>query len=287
MSEAIPVLELRGVAKAFTTATARRPVLRDVDLSVGRGEFVAVVGGSGAGKTTLISLIAGPIAPDEGEILLDGRRLTGAGPDRGVVFQNHSLLPWLTAYGNVRLAVDAVGGGLPGAERDRRTRRYLQMVQLGDALGKRPGQLSGGMRQRVSVARALAMEPKVLLLDEPFSALDALTRRTLQQELARLWLEDRKTVVMITNDTEEALLLADRVFPLNHGPGATLGPEIPVEIERPRFGRRIAGERGYVQARLAIMDVLARRPQPLSSAATPAPVSARHALERAAETSPE
>jgi nitrate/nitrite transport system ATP-binding protein len=284
MTGADPVLELRGVAKAFTAASGRRPVLCNVDLSVGRGEFVAVVGGSGAGKTTLISLIAGLIAPDEGEILLDGRRLAGAGPDRGVVFQNHSLLPWLTVYANVRLAVDAVGAALPVAERDRRTRRYLQMVQLGDALGKRPGQLSGGMRQRVSVARALAMEPKVLLLDEPFSALDALTRRTLQQELARLWLEDRKTVVMITNDTEEALLLADRVFPLTHGPGATLGPEIPVEIERPRFGRRIAGDRGYVQARLAIMEFLARRPRP---AVTTHPPPAGCARGRTPEISPE
>ena len=184
------------------------------------------MGYSGSGKTTLISLIAGLITPDDGEICLAGAPITGPGPDRGIVFQNYSLLPWLTVFDNIYLASMRSSEPAAAAKRQR-TEHWARLVNLGDAMTKRPHELSGGMRQRVAVARGLAIDPKVLLLDEPFSALDALTRATLQDELARIWLERRKTVVMITNDIDEAILLADRIYPLTPGPGATLGPEIP------------------------------------------------------------
>jgi nitrate/nitrite transport system ATP-binding protein len=263
-------LQLEAVGKSFPGPKGPRVVLKDVSLRVFEGEFVAIVGASGSGKTTLVSLIAGLIQPDAGRVLLEGRPVAEPGPDRGVVFQSHSLLPWLSVYDNVRLAVDACDAR-GEAERHRRTLESLRMVRLEGALGKRPAQLSGGMRQRVAVARALAGGPRLLLLDEPFSALDALTRGALQQELARLWTEERTTVVMITNDMEEALLLADRVFPLASGPAATLGPEIVVEIERPRFGRRLAREPGYAKALAAIAEFLARRPRPSADVALAAP----------------
>jgi nitrate/nitrite transport system ATP-binding protein len=266
----MPFLELRRVRKSFRSAKGRRVVLRDLSLSIEEGEFVAIVGGSGSGKTTLVSLVAGLMVPDSGEILRNGAPVGAPGPDRGVVFQNHSLLPWLSVYENVRLAVDAVCGQGSEAERHERTLDALRTVQLEAALAKRPAQLSGGMRQRVAVARALALSPELLLLDEPFSALDALTRSALQQELARLWLEDRKTVLLITNDTEEAMLLADRIVPLaGDGAGATLAAPIPVDIPRPRFARRLAEEPGYRRARVAIMDWLAGRGRHTPATAPP------------------
>jgi nitrate/nitrite transport system ATP-binding protein len=233
-------LELRGVARGYGAGERRRDVLRNVNLSVGEGEFVAVVGYSGAGKTTLVSLIAGLLAPDRGEVTMAGRRITGPGPDRGVVFQNYSLLPWLTAYDNVYLAVDQAFGGWSKAQKRAHTARYLALVKLADAGGKRPHELSGGMRQRVAVARALAANPQVLLLDEPLSALDALTRATLQDEIERIWREERKTALLITNDVDEGILLADRIVPLSAGPAATLGPEVRVDIPRPRDRRALS-----------------------------------------------
>jgi len=227
-------LELSGVSKGFGTAGARSEVLRDITLSIDKGEFVAIVGYSGAGKTTLISMIAGLIEPDAGTITLDGRPVAGPGPDRGVVFQNYSLLPWLTVYENVYLAVDQVFADWTKERKRLHTERSVAMVNLGAARDKRPGQLSGGMRQRVAVARALAMDPQVLLLDEPLSALDALTRATLQDEIERIWERDQKTVVLITNDVDEGILLADRIVPLSAGPGATLGPAVAVDLPRPR-----------------------------------------------------
>lgn len=229
-----PFLELRGVRKSFGEGAARTEVLSGIDLSVAEGEFLAIVGFSGSGKSTLINLIAGLVAPDEGTIELDGEAITGPGPDRGVVFQGYALLPWLTVLGNVRLAVDAVFSHEPERERAARALRYVQMVGLGEAHWKYPRELSGGMRQRVSVARGLAMDPKILLLDEPLSALDALTRGTLQTEIEQIWAADRKTVVLITNDVDEAILLADRIIPLRPGPRASLGPAFEVPLERPR-----------------------------------------------------
>ena len=227
-------LALRGVSKSFGEGASRSEVLCDIDLALAEGEFLAIVGFSGSGKSTLINLIAGLLAPDAGEIRLEGRPIAGPGPDRGVVFQGYALLPWLTVQGNVQLAVDAVSPGLSRSERVARARHFVELVGLGSAHWKYPRELSGGMRQRVSVARGLAMDPKVLLLDEPLSALDALTRATLQSEIERIWAADRKTVVMITNDVDEAILLADRIVPLRPGPRATLGPSFDVALARPR-----------------------------------------------------
>ena len=249
-------LALRDVRKSYETPRGPKLVLHGVDLEVEAGQFIAIVGYSGSGKTTLISLIAGLITPDDGEICLAGAPISGPGPDRGIVFQNYSLLPWLTVFENIYLAVDAVFPHLPAAAKRQRTEHWAHLVHLGDAMTKRPHELSGGMRQRVAVARGLAIDPKVLLLDEPFSALDALTRATLQDELARLWLERRTTVVMITNDVEEAILLADRIYPLTPGPGATLGPEIPVTIPRPRSRRHLSLDVSYQEARRGITEFL-------------------------------
>jgi nitrate/nitrite transport system ATP-binding protein len=227
-------LELKGVSKAYGSGTGRTPVLKDIDLAVEEGEFVAILGFSGSGKTTLINTIAGLVAPDSGEVLLKGKPVTGPDSDRGVVFQSYSLMPWLTVSGNVALAVDAAFKGLSKAALNERVRHYVDMVGLSHALDRRPAELSGGMRQRVAVARALAMNPEILLLDEPLSALDALTRAKLQDEIERIWQDDRKTVVLITNDVDEALLLADRIVPLKPGPDATFGPAFKVDLARPR-----------------------------------------------------
>jgi len=231
----MPKLELRDVSKAFGEGLDRLEVLHSVNLAIQEGEFVAIVGFSGSGKTTLLSLLAGLQGPDTGQVEMNGHAITGAGPDRGVVFQNYSLLPWLTVYENVALATDQAFASASRQERDARVRRYVEMVNLTPAIAKKPAQLSGGMRQRVAVARALAADPEVLLLDEPLGALDALTRGTLQNEIARIWEEERKTVVMITNDVDEGILLADRIVPLTPGPRATLGPEFGVPLARPRL----------------------------------------------------
>lgn len=252
-------LKLRDVEKSYETPKGRYQVLKGIHLAVEEGEFVSIVGYSGSGKTTLISLIAGLIEPDGGEILLEGRPIQGPGPDRGIIFQNYSLLPWMTVFENVSLAVDAVAPHLSSAQKRERTEEWVRLVNLADAMEKRPRELSGGMRQRVAVARGLAMDPKLLLLDEPFSALDALTRATLQEELARIWMEKQKTVVMITNDVEEAILLADRIYPLTPGPGATLGPEIAVAIPRPRSRRRLSLDPEYQRVRREIIDYLVEK----------------------------
>ncbi len=232
-------LELRGVGKGYGSGAARMQVLQSVDLSIAPGEFVAIVGFSGSGKSTLVNLLAGLDRPDEGEVLKGGRPVTGPGPDRGVVFQSYSLMPWLSVRENVALAVDRVFAAESRKARIERVRHYVGMVGLSAAIEKKPGELSGGMRQRVSVARALATDPDVLLMDEPLSALDALTRANLQDEITRIWSEQKKTVLLITNDVDEALILADRIIPLNPGPRASLGPAFPVDIARPRDRREM------------------------------------------------
>jgi nitrate/nitrite transport system ATP-binding protein len=251
-------LELRGVEKSYGATR----VLGGIDLALEEGEFVAIVGYSGSGKTTLISLIAGLLAPDAGRIVLDGAAVTDPGPDRGIVFQQYSLLPWMTVYDNVALAVDAVNPTLASAERRRLTEALIALVSLTPATTKRPGQLSGGMRQRVALARGLATAPKVLLMDEPLSALDALTRASLQDELLRIWSERRTTVILVTNDVDEAILLADRIYPLTPGPGAVLGPAIEVGLPRPRERRHMSLTPAYQKARQAIVEFLraCRRP---------------------------
>jgi nitrate/nitrite transport system ATP-binding protein len=249
-------LKLRGVAKGYGPAHRRTEVLSDVNLSVRRGEFVAIVGRSGCGKTTLISLIAGLIQPDAGELLLNDRAISEPGPDRGVVFQNYSLLPWLTVYDNVSLAVDQLFAGWTTEQKQRHVERFIDMVKLTPARTKRPAELSGGMRQRVAVARALAMDPDVLLLDEPFGALDALTRATLQDEVERICRQERKTVVLITNDVDEAILLADRIIPLTNGPGATLGAGFIMDMERPRDRKALHHNPAFLDVRNEIISFL-------------------------------
>jgi nitrate/nitrite transport system ATP-binding protein len=249
-------LTLEGVCKGYGAGAERAEVLAGVDLAVARGELVAIVGYSGAGKTTLISMMAGLTAPDAGAITLDGRRVSGPGRDRGVVFQNYSLLPWLTTFENVLLAVEQ---RMPAATADQRRRevdKYLAMVNLGAAAHKRPRELSGGMRQRVSLARALALDPEVLLLDEPLSALDALTRANLQGELAKLCAQAGKTVVLITNDVDEGILLADRIIPLSAGPRASLGPAVRVDIPRPRDRKTLNHDPRWKRIRNEVIEYL-------------------------------
>ena len=236
---AVAALELRHVHKGYGRGSARSEVLSDLNLRIEPGEFVAIVGFSGSGKTTLVSLLAGLIQADSGEVLKDGRPITAPGPDRGIVFQSYSLMPWLTVRENVALAVDRVFANESADARAERVMRYVGMVGLTPAADKLPAQLSGGMRQRVSVARALATDPDVLLLDEPLSALDALTRANLQDEIVRIWTDDRKTVLLITNDVDEALMMADRIIPLETGPRARLGPAFTVDIDRPRDRREM------------------------------------------------
>ncbi len=251
-------LELKGLTKGYGVGVDRSVVLDGIDLAVEEGEFIAIVGFSGSGKTTLISAIAGLIEPDAGEILLKGKRVKGPDPERGVVFQSYSLMPWLTVEGNVALAVDSVFSSESRAERAARVARYIDMVGLSHAVDRKPAELSGGMRQRVAVARALAMSPEILLLDEPLSALDALTRANLQDEITRIWQQDRKTVLLITNDVDEAILLADRIIPLNPGPNATLGPEFRVDLPRPRERTAMNHDAGFKRLRADITQYLMR-----------------------------
>ena len=248
----MPFLELSNVSKSFGGLS----VLHDVNLSIGRGEFVAIVGYSGSGKTTLVSLIAGLQQPDRGTVKLNDLEITEPGPDRGVVFQNYSLLPWLTVFENIALAVEQVLPNYSAEKRRQHIEKYIAMVNLTPARDKLPRQLSGGMRQRVSVARALAMDPQILLIDEPLSALDALTRATLQDEIERLWEADKKTVVLITNDVDEALLLADRIIPLTPGPGATLGESVAVSLARPRDRKALNHDPEFKRLRALVTNQL-------------------------------
>lgn len=257
------ILELKGVGKSFGTGAQRTSILSDVNLTVEEGEFIAIVGFSGSGKSTLISSIAGLIEADEGEILLKGEPIKGPGPDRGVVFQSYSLMPWLSVYENIRLAVDTVFASDSSEKRDTRVRHYIEMVGLSHALDRKPAELSGGMRQRVAVARALSTSPEILLLDEPLSALDALTRGKLQDEISRIWEQDKRTVILITNDVDEAILLADRIIPLLPGPNATLGKEFKVTLARPRNGAFLGDDEEFKRLRHEItaylLDVAADR----------------------------
>ncbi|PWC57704.1 ABC transporter ATPase [Azospirillum sp. TSH7] len=246
------ILDLKGVSKSYGGNT----VLHNIDLSIEEGEFVAIVGFSGSGKSTLINLIAGLAMPDAGEVLYRGKPVTGPGPERGLVFQSYSLMPWLSVKENVALAVDAVHTAKPSAERGVLTRRAVETVGLGHATDRRPKELSGGMRQRVGFARALAMSPEMLLLDEPLSALDALTRAKLQDEIEAIWRKDRKTVILITNDVDEAILLADRIIPLTPGPNATLGPAFTVDLPRPRDRTAVNHDEDFKRLRAEVTAYL-------------------------------
>jgi nitrate/nitrite transport system ATP-binding protein len=236
----IPSLSIRGVAKAFDAPSGPSVAIRGIDLDVRRGEFISLIGHSGCGKSTLLNLIAGLFLPTEGSIQLDGIPIKGPGPDRGMVFQNYSLLPWLTVYQNVYEAVDSIHEyRMLRREKAEVTAEFLRLVGLLEHRDKRPGQLSGGMKQRAAIARAFAIHPKVLLLDEPFGALDALTRSALQDQLTRLWSLDKgiETVVMVTHDIDEAIYLSDRIVVMTNGPEATIGEIIAVPVERPRDKR--------------------------------------------------
>jgi nitrate/nitrite transport system ATP-binding protein len=254
----VAFLEVRGLSKSFVTAGGVRHVLRNVGLDVEHGEFVSIVGAMGSGKSTLLSLLAGLTAPDEGSVSIGGEPTRGVRRDAAFVFQNYSLLPWFTALENVRLAVEATFPEMTREEQRQQATRSLEKVGLGNALDRRPRQLSGGMRQRVAIARAFATRPQVMFLDEPFGALDALTRETLQQELGRLCAENERSVttVMITNSVEEAILLSDRIVPMIPGPPATLGTPIAVELSRPRSLAQLAHDEQATQVRAHVISTL-------------------------------
>jgi len=260
MSDLSKYIEIQGVEQTFKTKKGNFPALRDINLTVAKGEFVTLIGHSGCGKSTLLNLIAGLTVPTEGVLLCADREIAGPGPERAVVFQNHSLLPWLTCFENVFLAVERVFSATETkAQLKERTDAALAMVGLTPAAQKRPGEISGGMKQRVGIARALSMEPKVLLMDEPFGALDALTRAKLQDELLDIVARTHSTVVMVTHDVDEAVLLSDRIVMLTNGPAATIGEVLTVDLPRPRNRVALADEPRYQQCRKAVIDFLYTR----------------------------
>jgi nitrate/nitrite transport system ATP-binding protein len=258
-SDAVAYIDVAQVEKSFvTSAGSTREVLSDVSLSVERGEFVSILGTMGCGKSTLLKIIAGLIAPDAGQVAIDGEAVRGVRPSAAIVFQNYSLLPWFSALENVRLAVGAAFPDWPRERQREQAVRHLESVGLGQAIDRRPGQLSGGMRQRVAIARAFAIEPEILFLDEPFGALDALTRDSLQQELARLCSVAGRpiTTIMITNSVEEALLLSDRIVPMTAGPRATLGVAVAVELAKPRSASELLHDDHAAEVRAHVVATL-------------------------------
>ncbi len=261
-------IEIQNVEQTFKTKKGPYCALQNINLTVAKGEFVALIGHSGCGKSTLLNLIAGLTTPTQGTLICANREITGPGPDRGVVFQNHSLLPWLTCFENVYLAVERVFGaqaqtvGAPSdskAQLRARTDAALALVGLTEAAQKRPGEISGGMKQRVGIARALSMEPKVLLMDEPFGALDALTRAKLQDELLEIVARTQSTVVMVTHDVDEAVLLSDKIVMLTNGPATTIGEVLHVDLPRPRQRVALADNPQYQHYRKAVIDFLYTR----------------------------
>ena len=251
-------LRIEGVGMTFESRKGSFVAIERIDLTVKKGEFVSLIGHSGCGKSTLLNLVAGLLNPTEGGILLAEREIAGPGPDRGVVFQNHSLLPWLTCFDNVYLAVERVFPEKKNLLKER-THKALAMVGLTAAEAKYPHEISGGMKQRVGIARALAIEPKMLLLDEPFGALDALTRANLQDELLRIVDKTGATVLMVTHDVDEAVLLSDRIVMMTNGPAARIGGVLEVDLPRPRERLALAGERRYIELRTTVMDFLYRK----------------------------
>ena len=253
-------IEIHGVEQTFKTAKGLFPALRDIHLTIAKGEFVALIGHSGCGKSTLLNLIAGLTTPTNGALLCANKEIKGPGPERAVVFQNHSLLPWLTCFDNIYLAVERVFGARETkAQLKARTDAALALVGLTHAGQKRPGEISGGMKQRVGIARALSMEPQVLLMDEPFGALDALTRAKLQDELLEIVARTQSTVVMVTHDVDEAVLLSDKIVMMTNGPAATIGEVLSVDLPRPRKRVELAEDRDYVHCRKAVIDFLYTR----------------------------
>lgn len=254
-----PFLIVDNVSKIYPTPKGPYTVLENVDLAVNEGEFLCIIGHSGCGKTTLLNMVSGFSQPSVGNVTLHGKRITQPGPDRMVVFQGYALLPWLTAFENIYLAVDSVHPKKSEAEKRRIVQEHLALVGLADAGEKKPPQLSGGMRQRVAIARALAVRPEVLILDEPFGALDAITKEELQVELLKIWNDHRCTVLMITHDIDEALFLADRLVMMTNGPAATIGEVIDIPFPRPRDRDRIMEDPEFYNLRNYILDYLYNR----------------------------
>jgi len=261
-------IEVQGVEQTFKTAKGLFPALKDIHLTIAKGEFVALIGHSGCGKSTLLNLIAGLTTPTNGALLCANKEINGPGPERAVVFQNHSLLPWLTCFDNIYLAVERVFGAKESkAQLKARTDAALALVGLTHAGQKRPGEISGGMKQRVGIARALCMEPQVLLMDEPFGALDALTRAKLQDELLEIVARTQSTVVMVTHDVDEAVLLSDKIVMMTNGPAATIGEILTVDLPRPRSRVALADSPQYLGYRKAVIDFLYTRQAHVEKAA--------------------
>ncbi len=260
-------VKIENVGMSFDTRKGKFVALRDIDLTIKQGEFVSLIGHSGCGKSTLLNLIAGLTLPSSGVLLCANREIAGPGPERAVVFQNHSLLPWLTCFENVHLAVERVFAANENkAQIKERTTKVLELVGLAHALHKYPGEISGGMKQRVGIARALAMEPKVLLMDEPFGALDALTRARLQDELMKICDATRATTVMVTHDVDEAVLLSDRIVMMTNGPAAAIGEILAVDLPRPRERLTLAHDPQYMDYRSAVIEFLyAKQSHPLAA----------------------
>jgi nitrate/nitrite transport system ATP-binding protein len=253
-------LRIEGVGKTYVSGGTTSHVLADIDLAIEAGEYISIIGHSGCGKSTLLNIIGGLTRATTGAVILDHSEVNSPGPDRAIVFQNHSLLPWLTAYENVRLAVDKVSGGRRSrAERHEWTLHNLELVHMAHARDKRPAEVSGGMKQRIGIARALAMEPKVLLLDEPFGALDALTRAHLQDQVMQIHMKLRNTVIMITHDVDEAVLLSDRIVMMTNGPAAQIGQLLTVPLARPRNRLEAASDPIYLNCREAVLRFLYER----------------------------
>ncbi len=259
VSRGKPYLEIKDVSKVYPTKNGPYTVLDGVNLNVGQGEFICLIGHSGCGKSTLLNMVSGFNTPTTGQVLLEGQPITKPGPDRMVVFQNYALLPWRTAFENIYIAVNAVYPEKSEAEKSTIVRDHLAMVGLTDAMDKKPPQMSGGMRQRVSIARALSVRPRVLILDEPFGALDAITKEELQEELLKIWGDNKCTVLMITHDIDEALFLADKLVMMTNGPHAKIGEVMEIPFSRPRNRERIMEDPLYYQLRNYALDYLFNR----------------------------
>lgn len=251
-----PLLDLTRLGMRFPTPNGEFIALKNVDLQIKKGEFVSIIGHSGCGKSTVLNLVAGLHLPTDGGVIVDGREVAGPGPDRAVVFQNHSLLPWLTVYQNVELAVKQVAGKQGKSWVKEQVHHYLKLIQMEHAADKKPDEISGGMKQRVGIARALALQPKVLLMDEPFGALDALTRAHLQDALMKIQAELNNTVIMITHDVDEAVLLSDKIVMMTNGPAATVGEVLNIELARPRERVALAEDAQYQKYRQSVLKFL-------------------------------
>ncbi|EHW0692086.1 ABC transporter ATP-binding protein [Vibrio parahaemolyticus] len=273
------LLDLTRLGMRFPTPDGEFIALKNVDLQINKGEFVSLIGHSGCGKSTVLNLVAGLHMPTDGGVIVDGREVAGPGPDRAVVFQNHSLLPWLTVYQNVELAVKQIADKKGKAWIQEQVNHYLELIQMQHAAHKKPDEISGGMKQRVGIARALALQPKVLLMDEPFGALDALTRAHLQDALMKIQAELNNTVIMITHDVDEAVLLSDKIVMMTNGPAATIGEVLEVNLPRPRERVALADDAQYQKCRQAVLKFLYEKQSKVEI-----PVSKEDKLKTAAQT---